>query len=219
MKSRLTPLQQQFLAQFFASSVGQRFFLTGGTALAEYYLHHRHSEDLDLFTLSDEALESGRQSMNGFAASVNATLHHGTSSPWFQEYFLQRGDELPLKIDMVRDVNVQFGEYQKFGGVIVDSMLNIAVNKVTAIFGRTEMKDFVDLYFMLQQEGYDFEALVEMAKQKDTGLTEFYLAGMLRQIEQIQHLPALMYREVSLETLSRFYLELSDNLLRKINPT
>jgi len=26
-----------------------RFYLTGGTALAEFYLHHRLSEDLDFF--------------------------------------------------------------------------------------------------------------------------------------------------------------------------
>lgn len=217
MNSMLTSLQRDFLDPFFASSLGQLFFLTGGTALVEYYLRHRKSEDLDLFTLSDEALDLGRRSMNGFAASVNATLQLGTSSPWFGEYFLQRGDEPPLKIDLVRDVNVQFGEYQVFGNVIVDSRLNIAVNKVTAIFGRTEAKDFVDLYFLLQ-EGYQLDSLIEMAKQKDAGLTEFYLVGMLRQIEKIQHLPASMYRPVSLETLREFYLELGDELLRKINP-
>ena len=26
------------------------FYLTGGTALAEFYLHHRYSEDLDFFS-------------------------------------------------------------------------------------------------------------------------------------------------------------------------
>ncbi len=47
----LTPLQQDFLVRFFAVPVGQRFWLTGGTALAAFYFHHRVSDDLDLFTL------------------------------------------------------------------------------------------------------------------------------------------------------------------------
>lgn len=31
--------------------LGDNFFLTGGTALAVFYLHHRRSNDLDFFTL------------------------------------------------------------------------------------------------------------------------------------------------------------------------
>ena len=52
----LTPLQAAFLTRFFSTDTGQLFFLTGGTALAAYHLHHRLSVDLDLFTLDDLAL-------------------------------------------------------------------------------------------------------------------------------------------------------------------
>ena len=31
-------------------SICAHFYLTGGTALAEFYLHHRLSEDLDFFS-------------------------------------------------------------------------------------------------------------------------------------------------------------------------
>ena len=33
----LTPLQAGFLARFFATKAGQRFFLTGGTSLAAFH--------------------------------------------------------------------------------------------------------------------------------------------------------------------------------------
>lgn len=46
-----TPLKRDFLRLWFAEE--QRFFLTGGSALALFYLDHRRSYDLDLFT-SDE---------------------------------------------------------------------------------------------------------------------------------------------------------------------
>ena len=49
--SLLTPLQRRVLTSFFQKGLGERgFYLTGGTALAEFYLHHRYSDDLDFFT-------------------------------------------------------------------------------------------------------------------------------------------------------------------------
>lgn len=42
---KLTPLQRDLLAAFFAHE--RRFFLTGGAALAGFYLHHR-STDADV---------------------------------------------------------------------------------------------------------------------------------------------------------------------------
>lgn len=36
-----------------AKTLSDRFYLTGGTALAGYYLGHRYSEDLDFFSLHE----------------------------------------------------------------------------------------------------------------------------------------------------------------------
>jgi len=50
--------QQQFLE--FASKqdyISKNFYLTGGTALAAFYLHHRMSEDLDFFVKEAKRLE------------------------------------------------------------------------------------------------------------------------------------------------------------------
>lgn len=50
----LSSLQNEFLKKFFASPVGPKFFLTGGTALSVFYLKHRVSYDLDLFALDQD---------------------------------------------------------------------------------------------------------------------------------------------------------------------
>lgn len=47
----LTPFQKEFLKEFFKSEIGKNFFLTGGTALSAFYLAHRYSYYLDLFSL------------------------------------------------------------------------------------------------------------------------------------------------------------------------
>ena len=43
-----TSIKRDFLRAWF--EVDQRFFLTGGSSLGLFYLHHRISYDLDLFT-------------------------------------------------------------------------------------------------------------------------------------------------------------------------
>ena len=50
-RGRLSPLQHDRLTAFFARE--DRFFLSGGAALAGFYLRHRETHDLDLFTLND----------------------------------------------------------------------------------------------------------------------------------------------------------------------
>ena len=46
----LTPIQRSFISEFASLPDQEQFYLAGGTALAEYYLGHRLSFDLDFFT-------------------------------------------------------------------------------------------------------------------------------------------------------------------------
>lgn len=46
----ITSLQEELLRIFSGIEESDLFYLTGGTALAAYYLKHRYSRDLDLFT-------------------------------------------------------------------------------------------------------------------------------------------------------------------------
>src|ERR1700682_2481036 len=81
----LTPLQIALLDEFFSTSAGQSFFLTGGTALAAYYLQHRLSKDIDLFTTDDEQFEIAREGMDELAAQLGCKLIRRASSKWFQQ--------------------------------------------------------------------------------------------------------------------------------------
>lgn len=49
-KGTLEPLQRKLLFDLGKVSDISHFYLTGGTALAEFFLAHRHSYDIDLFT-------------------------------------------------------------------------------------------------------------------------------------------------------------------------
>jgi len=49
-KGLLTPIQRSFISEFATLPDQAQFHLAGDTALAEYYLGHRLSFDLDFFT-------------------------------------------------------------------------------------------------------------------------------------------------------------------------
>ncbi len=52
-KSILTEKQKLFLSLFSAQKIANKFYLTGGTALAEYYFPYRSSADLDFFSRNE----------------------------------------------------------------------------------------------------------------------------------------------------------------------
>lgn len=212
----LSPLHQQILRLFFAGGAGQAFFLTGGTALAEFYLHHRYSEDIDLFTLDDEAFTLASASLPAIATALGGVHEERVATIHFRQVFLRVPGQPELKLDLVRDVGPQFGEHQRFGDIIVDSMLNIAVNKLTALFGRAAPKDFVDLYFLLRA-GFDLDELMELAKVKDPGFSEFYFAGMLREVHRVQHLPR-MIEPLTVSELQTFFAPLAEQVMLKARP-
>lgn len=56
MVRRLSPLQEDLLRAFFERE--NSFFLSGGAALVGFYLAHRETHDLDLFTL-DNTMDRG----------------------------------------------------------------------------------------------------------------------------------------------------------------
>lgn len=212
----LTSLQASVLERFFATEVGQQFYLTGGTALAAFHLHHRISIDLGLFTLDDLALREADLLLPQLAEDSGCRLGATRRTEHYREVFFEPSAADPLKIDLVRDFGPQYGEHLKFNQVIVDSIENIGANKLTAVLGRTEPKDFVDLYFILRA-GYDFDDLLAKAQTKDLGLLPFYLAGSLRQVRNFRRLPATT-PPLTPGELQQFILALADRLLDQAAP-
>lgn len=123
----------------------------------------------------------------------------------------------PLKIDIVKDVPVHFGNLLTKDGIRLDSLENIGSNKVLAVFGRTDAKDFIDLYWILQHTNLKFEDLYHHAQEKDQGLSELYLAYALQNIEKIRLFPHML-QPLPWEDVKAFYQALARELLSHIKP-
>lgn len=216
MKKTLTKLQEDVLQSFFAQPIAKSYFLTGGTALSGFYFHHRESIDLDLFTFDDIEIESVRRIFETIATKARLSLDHRVATEGYHKFFLT-GKNKELKIDLVREQKVHFGKIKTFGKVRVDSIENIGSNKITAIFGRTEAKDFIDLYFILQKKLFSFRKLFQDATKKDLGLSEFYLAHMILQVRNLKDFPQMLV-PFNKEKMKKYFVSLANKLLLEVKP-
>ncbi|WP_437948162.1 nucleotidyl transferase AbiEii/AbiGii toxin family protein [Sorangium sp. So ce296] len=183
--SQLSPLQADILAAFFRRE--QRFFLTGGAALAGFHLGHRRTADLDLFTTQDELgatgdLDAGDVALKAAAQEIGASVENIQTSPEFRRRLVKRGDDRVV-VDLVLERAVQVRpEKQLIGGIRVDVPEEILANKLCTLLSRSEPRDLVDVH-ALKQYGLSVEAALPLAARKDGGLTPASLAWVLSQIE------------------------------------
>jgi hypothetical protein len=108
-KGILSDFQKAFLRLFASLPDQERFYLTGGTALAEYYLGHRLSYDLDLFTSEADLILpfSYRVEQAGQAAGMNVVVVRRFAS--FVEFQVSQG-EANLKVDVALDSPFRFAQ-------------------------------------------------------------------------------------------------------------
>lgn len=215
----LTSYQVQILRAFFATDFAKPFFLTGGTALSGFYFAHRESQDLDFFSLTPIDTLQLNQITAQLATLTHATITTKMQTPMYYEIYLEnKPDNWIQRLDFVQEQPVRFGELANIDGVMVDSLENIGSNKICAILGRLEVKDYIDLYTILHQSPFTFEQLFDLAKQKDLGLNEFTFASSIGDISQISAWPKL---HTALEpiTLNEYFQQLATKLLQQIKPT
>jgi len=211
-------LQDDFLEIFFSESFASDFYLTGGTALSRFYLNHRLSDDIDLFTQNQKIdLSLVNSLVLRILDKLKLKIIKQVNTDTFLQYITENHSGNTLKIDFVKEIPVHFGEFKMFGKTRIDSLENIGSNKLLTIFGRRDAKDFIDLYFILQKTILKFDYLYNLAIQKDLGLSEFYLANSMRQIEDITIYPKMIVK-LDKNKLVKFYKDLAEKLMLKIKP-
>lgn len=205
-KGILPPFQFEVLKKFFRMDPG--FFLTGGAALSEFYLGHRSSKDLDLFSTEDAAYSKGKTLLEAVAREMGAILEPLQTTPTFQRYALARGDEQVL-VDLVRETGYQAVPAKpSWKGIRVDSLQDIAANKICTVLSRLEPRDYIDLY-CLSRSGISIDGALPDALLKDGGASKTMLAHILSRFA-IREIPAYVRTPLSPEEIQKFFRDLAD---------
>ena len=186
------------------------FFLTGGTALSAFYLQHRYSEDLDLFTLDGDAFDRVPLYVADTAVRATASVASLQTAPQFHRYKISRKEESVI-VDFVREVVPQVSvEKNRFDDIVVDTLDDIAANKVCTVVSRAEVKDYIDLYF-LARAGYPLENYIEAAQRKDAGVSQATLAFLLSEF-RLSKVPDFMIAAISPADVQEYFQTLARKL-------
>ena len=116
-----------------------------------------------------------------------------------------------LIFDDKTELKVDFGYYHYkrvekslvWNGIEVDSLIDIAINKLQTIIQRTTIKDFVDLYYLLEK--FTIWDLIAGVKAKfGQKLEPFILASDFLKVEEFEYLPK-MIKPLTIEQLKDYF--------------
>jgi len=218
MKKILTERQIALLEKVGEQAfLSENFYLSGGTALAGFYLFHRYSEDLDFFSMN----EVDPLQINIFFKSIQNILKI-KKIDYQQNYnrnlfFLHFSDEI-LKMEFTYYPFPRISEGPKKFGVVIDSLLDIAVNKLFTIYQRCKARDYIDLYCICKKDQLSICDLIKTAKIKfDWHIDPIQLGTQFVKATQAQDYPNMIER-LDPKTWQDFFIEeakkLAPNILK-----
>lgn len=160
----LNSTQAIILKQLAKSPLKKRFYWTGGTLLAEKYLHHRDSYDVDLFSDQPFRYEEVLPLVN--AVKENSKLVKIEEKKVFDrwEFFIHNHSE--VRCEFVHYDFKPLKPRKKWHGVFIDSLDDLAANKTMAGLERHEPKDVVDIYYLMTIKKYSLAKLLKLAQKK-----------------------------------------------------
>jgi len=171
----------------------KNFYLTGGTALSEFYLHHRLSEDLDFF--SQEEID--KIWLNTISAKIAKKLK---STKDIQEsfnrnlVFFNLGNQI-IKTEFTYFPMPQINKPVVKNNIPIDSELDIATNKFFTIYQKPSARHFIDLFLLLSKNEYSWEQLKKLARIKfDTNIDPIQFGSQLIKAKDIADLPKMLIK-------------------------
>ena len=194
-KTILTRYLQIALSLLQQDSVFRKYFyLTGGTALAEFYLHHRYSEDLDFFSETD----IDKLWINAMANKLGKTLH--AKKVDIQQNFNRNLVFLTIEAEILKLEFTYFpfpriNTLQVKNQLPIDSLLDIAVNKFFTIYQKPSSRHFIDLYLILKKTPIQRNELSKLARNKfDVVIDTLQLGSQMVTANEVTDLPRMRVR-------------------------
>lgn len=173
------------------------FYLSGGTALA-LHLVHRESDDLDFFTHKDFNIPALQRILTGFGELKNVSIDKGILNCYINNVKLQF---LYYPYKLVRPPLL-------LKKITVSSKEDIASTKIITISDRGSKKDFIDLYFLLDE--FSLEEIFNLLKKKytDVHYNEVHLLKSLLYFTDadLQPMPK-MIKKVEWEEVKKILIE------------
>ena len=219
-KTILTAKQLDFLELVQKDlSVTKNFYWTGGTPLAEFYLKHRLSEDIDLFTPDKEVDPKLTDAfLKKISSRLSITQIQRSQFLGLVSYKLIYKDKDELKVDFNYYPFPRIEKGLKYKNLEVDSLYDIAANKIHTLFMKPRTRDYIDIYFILKQQDYSLRKLILDAKAKfDWHIDKVTLASQFIKVKDLreQEFPQLLVT-FDKKDMEDFFLKLAKGMEKEI---
>jgi len=174
----LTAFQRTLLATLAATPNDDRY-LAGGAAMHFAPNSTRYSDDLDFFHDSEPRVASAFATDRATLERAGYGLDLELSLPGFIRAVVRRGDDA-TRVDWAHDSAWRFMPLVRdpLGGLLLHPV-DLAINKVLALAGRDEPRDFVDILFV-HEKVLPLAGLCWAAVGKDPGFTPLSLLELLK---------------------------------------
>ncbi|MBI1865547.1 MAG: nucleotidyl transferase AbiEii/AbiGii toxin family protein, partial [Nitrospirae bacterium] len=173
-KEILSPLQKKVLSVLSSIEESRAFHITGGTALGAFYLGHRLSEDIDIFTSDEPLISILAEKIKASLRTAGIQVAEIRNFRSFWEAVLTQNNE-SIKIQIGYDSPFTLSDFVEKQGLKIHSLQDIAAGKLLALYGRAEERDFIDIYLLARDGRLSLEEMIDLARKKDPGLDEYYL--------------------------------------------
>ncbi len=197
-----TEEQRIILAEVKKEPFFEQFYFTGGTALSAFYLQHRYSEDLDFFTEKKFDNQDVFNLVDSWSKKYSFTFTSESHQAVYV-FMLSFKNKEVLRVDFGRYPHKRIEENNIIDGLKTDSLVDIAVNKLLTVTQRSTVKDFVDLYFLLEK--FTIWDIIQGVRIKfRMELEPYILASHFLKVEDFDYLPK-MIKPVEIKDLKAFF--------------
>lgn len=193
----LTNIQSAILDELAKSELKDILYWTGGTAIAYFYLQHRSSYDIDLFSDIPVEFTKLKNLVNNIAKRIGLTNIEEKKIFDRWEFILSNGQE--TRVDFVFYEHKNIKPRKNWQGIQVDSFEDMIANKTMALIDRNDPKDAFDIYYILTKCRLTDNKLLALVKNKFEGefTTSLFWSRCLLGAQNFNNLKPLLLNDSS----------------------
>lgn len=204
------------------ASITKKFYLTGGTALSEFYLKHRLSEDIDLFSEKEIEPSTVKPFLKKISPKLGVTkiIEENFLGLFTYKLYFKNNEYLKVDFNYYPFPRIEKGVY--YGKLEVSSIYDIAVNKIHTIGMKPRPRDYIDLYFIFKDTEYKPEKYLERMRIDSQAKFDWplepenLLAALLRVKDLKDEDFSMMLKPFKRKEMENFFLKLAGSLKDQI---
>ena len=213
MRKIITPKQEKLINFLADSQIRDLIYFTGGTALSKCYLKHRLSTDIDIFS-SDLIDENTLQIfIKDLKEKLKIKKIKSIRSMNRNMYML---DDLKFEIVYFPFKNIDKFSYYK--NLKLDSLEDIATNKILSLYQRNDPKDVFDIFCILQNTDLSINTLIANVEKKFSEMISesLLMAKIQSNVKNIEVLEPIVFQKKSLTKARDYFTQKNKKFLARI---